>query len=106
MRAFLLVAATAGLCQAVQGSGDFVDLEPVPRYLWDPNVAHQKRDGSAQEPNVTLGDHEQMLWSTGNREICLSLFPHPPFPTSMRKEKGRELERDESTLQHLPNLPP
>jgi hypothetical protein len=75
MRALLFVAAIAAVCKAVLASGDFVELEPVPRYLWDPNVAHQKRDGSSQEAIVTLGDHEQLLWSTGNRETS------SPYPT-------------------------
>lgn len=73
MRLLLTSLAAIGLLQAagvyVYAALD-VDgiqvLEPVPRYLWDPQVPNTS-DGSdgdidSLEANVTLSDHEQLLW--------------------------------------------
>ena len=74
MRALLFALSTlVGLHQAYASAPeitDYVDLEPIPRHLWDPELAElgpnlERRDDVPA--NVTLSDHEQMLWSTGNK---------------------------------------
>jgi len=72
MRALLFLSAFAGFNQAYASiaTTDYVDLEPVPRHLWDPELISLNSDLSKRddaEANVTLSDHEQMLWSTGNK---------------------------------------
>jgi hypothetical protein len=75
MRALLLASAFAGLCRTVYASQDFIDLEPVSRHLWDPNIMIEKRDDATHEANVTLTDHEQTLWSTGKGETSIAPWP-------------------------------
>ena len=71
MKCFIFSFAIIWLLQLVRAS-EYVELEPIPRHLWDKSI--QKRDDAAQaaEPaNITLGDHEQVLWTNPpNSELC------------------------------------
>ncbi|KAK3896889.1 hypothetical protein C8A05DRAFT_39563 [Staphylotrichum tortipilum] len=93
MRGFLLASALSGLCRVVAGSGpgDFVDLVPVPRYVWDPytdapDPVEKRQDIDDPEVigNVTLTGSEQMLWTTGpwgpgaNHSTIVSLITYVP----------------------------
>jgi hypothetical protein len=60
---FSAIVWLAQLCTALE----YVDLEPVPRYLWDESVPNPEnvqilQDDAADNANLTLGDHEQMMF--------------------------------------------
>ncbi|GAB1320981.1 hypothetical protein MFIFM68171_11191 [Madurella fahalii] len=65
MKIFHFIALSTWLSQDVYASGDEVVLEPVPRHLWDTSI--HRRDDATEPANVTLGDYEQLLWSTGGK---------------------------------------